>query len=91
MRVTFIKSDAMAERFPDERDNLTVEDVPGVQLTYREMRTTRDWPETGLREGDAFAALDGVGDWITFDKIDGRMATQSVRHWSDVVIDAGPE
>lgn len=89
MLVTFSKSDAAAEAFPAEADYLSVTTPAAVHITYGHMRTARDWPDAGLREGDAFAYMADDGYWITFDAIRGAIGPQSVnvRHWSDVVVE----
>lgn len=80
MRVTFLKSDACAERHIGEPDDLEMESPANMQLTYSELRTTRDWSDRRLREGDVLAYLDEIeGDWIVYDG--GRAL-----HFSDVVI-----
>ena len=54
--VTFFKSDAMAESFPDENAELVVTLPENAQLTYAELRDTRS--------GEAFAFYNDAGEWV---------------------------
>jgi hypothetical protein len=84
MKVTFLKSDAMAERFPDEPYELVIEFPHNVQFTYGDMRTTRNWPEMGYREGDTVAYIID-GDWVITTSPLGP-SNLDATSWSDIII-----
>jgi hypothetical protein len=79
MRVEFFKSDACAEEYPDEPDSLVLEFPHNVQLTYEELRTTREAKLSigHFKEGDRVAYFSNDGYW----KVKGNLT-----HWSDIVI-----
>ena len=54
MKITFLKSDAAHDEFPDEPDELMIE-VPGAQITYEELRETD--------QGETIAFLQSGGFW----------------------------